>query len=115
MDMLQWGASWLQNMAGTHAAQQVQLVRNGVPILLNASLVDEAGRLLPGPSNLKTEHTKFMFSANEIAAKGVVLDRATTVIWNNSNYQLVQEGNRWYTYNDAYRKNIVVTAKHVSD
>ena len=113
--MLAWGASWLEHMAGVHCGQLTTLTINSIEYEVTASLVDEAGRVLPGPVNMTTEHTKFMFNASELASKGVVLSRNTLIAWGANQYQLVMQGNQYYTYNDVYKKNIVIAAKHVLD
>lgn len=114
-DMQEWGASWLREMAGTHCGQTVTLTVNSVEYQVTASLVDEAGRVLPGPVNLTTEHTMFLFDASELVSKGIILNRQTLITWGDNQYQLVMQGNKYYTYNDVYKKNIVVAAKHVLD
>jgi hypothetical protein len=114
-DLLSWGASWLKEMAGTHCSQVVVLTINSLEYEVTASLVDESGRVLPGPVNLVSEHTKFLFSTSELVSKGAVLSRNTIITWGDSQYQLVMQGNKYYTYNDVYKQNIVVAAKHVLD
>lgn len=113
MDMLNWGATWLTEQTGLHAQQSVTVTTDGTATVIPASLVDEAGRLIPATVGLTTEHTKFMFEAAIVASLGVTFKRNTLITWGTNMYQVVQEGNKWWTYNDVYKKQIVITAKHV--
>lgn len=113
MDMLEWGASWLTQMTGLHLQQDVVVTTDGVAVPIAASLVDESGRLLPGTVNVATEHTKFVFEAAVVASLGINFKRGTLITFGNENYQIVMEANRWWHYNDVFKKQIVIAAKHV--
>lgn len=114
MDMLEWGANWLTSQTGLHTQQDMVVTTDGVSIPISASLVDESGRLIPATVGMVTEHTKFLFEAAIVASLGVTFKRGSTITWGTNMYQVVQEGNRWWNYNDTYKKQMVVTAKHVS-
>lgn len=113
MDMLNWGAAWLTGMVGAHTTQTVIVSTDGTDYETVATLVDEAGRLIPATVGLTVEHTKFMFEAATLASLGITFKRNTLITWGTNAYQVVQEGNKFWHYNDAYKKHIVVTAKHV--
>lgn len=115
MDMLNWGATWLTEQTGLHTQQEMTVTTDGTSIPISASIVDESGRLIPATVGLTTEHTKFIFEAAVVASLGVTFKRGTFITWGTNYYQVVQEGNKWWTYNDTYKKQMVVTAKHVSD
>ena len=114
-DMLEWGANWLKGMVGLHAVQDISVRCDGTWIETTASLVDEAGRIIPGQVALVTEHTKFMFETTQVASKGIVFKRNTIVRWGAQDYQVVLQGGAWWTYNDVFKQHIVVNTKHVSD
>lgn len=112
--MLAWGAEWLSEISKTSAVQTVQVTTGNVTATLDATLCDEAGRLLPGQTGVKTEHTKFLFETADVANAGITFIRGTTIVWNDSTYKVVADGNRFWTYNDAFKRKIAVSTKHVS-
>ena len=115
MDILNWGATWLTNMTGLHTQQDCTVTTDGVAIPIPASLVDEEGRLIPATVGLATEHTSFLFEVAQVASLGVTFKRGSLISWGDNSYQVVQKGNKWWNYNDVYKKQMVVVAKHVSD
>ena len=61
MSFLKRGADWLSKITELHTDDDVQVGYVGNLKDCTASLVDEAGRLLPGAANVRTEHTRFLF------------------------------------------------------
>lgn len=108
-NMLKWGADWLSTM-DQWTTETVTV--NGTEIL--AVIADTEGRLLPGKVPTFSQHTVFLFESTEVASKGIVFRRGTYIVWNDSHYELVAENNRFWSYNDAFKRKIVVKTKHVS-
>jgi len=115
MDVLKWGADWLADISLQVCSQTVAVITNGVTRTTKATLCDEAGRLLPGKVPLRTEHTNFLFNAAEVASEGIQFIRGTEIEWEDSLYEVIAESGRYWTYNDTFKKQILVRTKHVFD
>lgn len=115
MDMLEWGADWLSDWSKDHASFPVYLVSGNTRAQINATLVDEAGRVIPQEVKTKTEFTRFMFNTGELASTGIAIRRGLRIEWGDNIYEVALNGSQLFTYNDAYKKQTVVDTKHVSD
>ncbi len=113
-DHLKWGADWLSSMVEENAEQTVFVGYEGNLQETTASLVDESGRVLPGPASIVTEHTKFLFESAKFATLGLTIKRGMLIRWDTQYYEIVQDGNKWWTYNDPFKRKFVVAAKHVT-
>lgn len=114
MSVLKRGADWLSKITELHTDDDVLVGYVGDLKPCTASLVDEAGRLLPGQSNTRTEHTRFLFESSKFATLGFQIKRGLLIVWAGHYYEVVQENNKWWTYNDTFKRKIVITTKHVS-
>jgi hypothetical protein len=116
-DYLDWGASWLSEQAKEHASQEVVLkwTVNGVvtTATLQASLVDEEGRIIRGPVKAVTENTYFMFTTADLEGTQIPLERGVQILWNSNEYDIVIGRNRMATANDTHQYTTVIAAKHV--
>lgn len=112
VDMLAWGIEWLSNVA--NITQTVEVSTGNLTVNLDTTPCDNAGRLLPGQAPTITQNVKFLFEASEVANSGITFRRNTVITWNDSTYHVVSEGNRFWAYNDSFKRKIVVSAKHVS-
>jgi hypothetical protein len=116
-DMLSWGANWLSDITALHAVQQVTITdtaTGALPSSINAILADEAGRLLPGTVNVRTEHTVFLFESSDIAASGITFKAGTSIVLGENAYEVVKDSGKFWTYNDVFKRKIKVSAKHVT-
>lgn len=116
-DFLDWGAEWLSIQAKEHASQEVVLkwTVNGVitTATLQASLVDEEGRIIRGPVKAVTENTYFMFTTADLEGTEIPLERGVQILWNSNEYDIVIGRNRMATANDTHQYTTVIAAKHV--
>lgn len=113
MNFLEWGANWLQGVATQHTEVEVTVSNDGVSYQANATLVDEQGRMLPGNLPLVVENTRFMFRAAQVASLGIVFKRNTIITYGSQNYEVVPQSNRFWVYNDVFKKHVVVDTKQV--
>lgn len=115
MNFLKRGAEWLSKITEKHTDEPVEIGYHDTGFKpTQASFVDEAGRLVPGQVNVRTEHTKFLFEASRLAALNITIKRGLLIKWNNNYYEIVQDGSRWWNYNDTFKRKIVISAKHVT-
>lgn len=115
-DLLKWGIDWLSTMTKTTTSQKVSLVwKEGRIDDVSCRFVDEAGRIINATTKQQTEHTLFLFDASDLVDNGVPLTRGLRVIWGKHTYEAAVNGNNVWRYNDAFRVQIVLSTKHVSD
>lgn len=116
-DFLDWGANHLSVIAKQDCSQEVVLSWkvNGVltSVTLQASLVDEEGRVIRGPVKAVTENTFFMFTTADLEANQIPLERGVQILWNSNSYDVVIGKNRMATANDTHQYTTVIAAKHV--
>jgi hypothetical protein len=115
-DMLKWGIDWLAGMSKDNASQLVSLSwENGAVDDIPCSFVDEAGRVLNAVTKTQTEFTRFLFQTKDLVDNQVPLTRGLRVKWGTHTYEAVVNGGTVWTYNDAFKVQIVLSTKHVSD
>lgn len=115
-NFLKWGAEWLSEMTKVSTDEPVEIGYHETGFKSSsASFVDESGRLVPGPVAVRTEHTKFLFESSELARLGIAIKRGLLIKWNSNYYEVVQDGNKWWNYNDTFKRKIVIATKHVTN
>ena len=118
-DFLAWGADWLTDMSDEHASFEVtcswRINDEIVSETLVANVVDEEGNMIRGDVKARLENTFFMFNYDEVQTKEVPLGRGLAIEWDDSIYEVVFQGRKAYFFNDAYKRKVVVSTKHVSN
>lgn len=116
-DILDWGGDWLHQQAQANVSQEIIISWTDTAprsVTVTGSLVDEEGRVIPNQGGkTQTEVTRFMIPADQLV--NVPLKRGTKLAWYDQEYELVQQANKMWYYNDVYKRDIILNAKHVSN
>lgn len=114
MDILDWGIDWLHKQQQLSVNETLLLTWTTGTRSVFGSLVDEAGRMVPGQgAKTITEFTRFLITTSQLV--DVPLVRGLMVTWKSHNYELTPDGIKCWYFNDALRRGTILVTKHVSN